>query len=65
MLRHPEQGQAFYRALQGLPPKYHTRLKHQGRLLAVLQGDTHQEAHERAERLAIGLSLDDYRIEAA
>jgi hypothetical protein len=54
-----------YRALQGLPPKYHTRLKHEGRLLAVLQGDTHKEAHDRAERLASALSLSCYSIEAA
>lgn len=37
---------------QKLPPQYHCRLKHRGRTLAVLSGDTMQEAHDRAERLA-------------
>jgi len=36
----------------GLPPKYHSRLKQGGRTLAILQGDTQQEADDRAQRLA-------------
>lgn len=51
-LMHVEQGQAIYRAMHGLPPKYHVRLKHQGRTLSVLQGDSEQEAHDRAARMA-------------
>lgn len=43
------------RALRGLPPKYHARLKHENRTLAVLQGDTQDEARSRAERLADAL----------
>jgi hypothetical protein len=53
-----ERGVVAYRALRGLPVLFHTRLKHQGRTLAVLQGCTEQEAHQRAQRLAEGLSLD-------
>jgi hypothetical protein len=51
-LMHVEQGQAIYRAMNGLAPKYHVRLKHQGRTLSILQGDSEQEAHDRAERIA-------------
>ncbi|WP_397450859.1 hypothetical protein [Pseudomonas sp. NA-150] len=47
-----ELGELFYRALRGLPPKYHVRLKQDGRTLAVLQGDSEQEARDRAQRLA-------------
>ncbi|SDP41056.1 hypothetical protein SAMN04489798_5671 [Pseudomonas arsenicoxydans] len=59
MLRPIEMGQVLHRALHNLPPKYHVRLKHQGRLLAVLQGDTYQEATERAQRLVAALSITD------
>lgn len=58
-LRPIEQGQVAHRQLQGLPALYHVRLKHQGRTLAVLQGQSEQEAHKRAQRLAESLSLDD------
>lgn len=51
MLRPIEKGQVAYRHAQGLPSKYHARLKLKGRTLAILQGDTQQEANERAERL--------------
>jgi hypothetical protein len=34
---------------------FHVRLKHQGRTLAVLSGDSEQEAHDRAYRLAQAL----------
>lgn len=57
-----ERGQVAYRALRGLPVLFHTRLKHQGRTLAVLQGRTEQEACQRAQRLADGLSLDDRHV---
>lgn len=57
-LRPIERGQVAYRALRGLPVLFHTRLKHQGRTLAVLQGFTEQEARQRAQRLAENLSLD-------
>lgn len=62
-----ERGQVAYRALRGLPELFHARLKHQGRTLAVLQGCTEQEAHQRAQRLADGLSLEHgiVTIEAA
>lgn len=55
MLRPTERGRAAYRQLQGLLPLYHVRLKHQGRTLAILSGDSEQEARERAERLADAL----------
>jgi hypothetical protein len=57
-----ERGQVAYRALRGLPELFHTRLKHQGRTLAVLQGRTEQEAYQRAQRLAEGLSLEDRHV---
>lgn len=62
-----ERGQVAYRALRGLPELFHARLKHRGRTLAVLQGRTEQEAYQRAQRLADGLSLDNghVTIEAA
>lgn len=53
-----ERGLVAYRALRGLPVLFHARLKYQGRTLAVLQGRTEQEAHQRAQRLAEGLSLN-------
>jgi len=59
MLRPIEQGIAAHRALQGMPPLYHVRLKHQGRTLAILSGDTEQEAHQRAQRLASALFSPD------
>lgn len=52
-------GQVLHRALHNLPPLYHVRLKHQGRTLAVLQGQSEQEAQKRAQRLAESLSLED------
>ncbi|RRV59812.1 hypothetical protein EGJ08_11170 [Stutzerimonas stutzeri] len=52
MLRPIETGQVLHRAMLGLPPKYHSRLKQGGRTLAILQGDTQQEADDRAQRLA-------------
>lgn len=58
MLQPIEKGQTAYRQMRGLPPKYHARLKHKGRTLAVLQGDTQQEANERAERLVAVLIPD-------
>ena len=53
-----EKGIEAHRKLQGLPPLYHVRLKHQGRTLAVLSGDTEGEAYRRAERLAVVLLSD-------
>ena len=53
-----EKGMEAYRKLQGLPPLYHVRLKHQGRTLAILSGDTEGEAYQRAERLAVVLLSD-------
>lgn len=44
-----------HRRLQGLPLLFHVRLKHQGRTLAILSGDSEQEARERAQRLACAL----------
>lgn len=55
MLRPIERGEVIHRAMLGLAPKHHVRLKHQGRTLAILQGDTEQEAAERAQRLADAL----------
>lgn len=54
MLRPNERGQVIHRSMIGAP-LFHVRLKHQGRTLAVLSGDTHQEAQERAQRLADAL----------
>lgn len=67
MLQPIEKGQMAYRQMRGLPPKYHARLKHKGRTLCVLQGDTQQEANDRAERLADTLIPDrqDVTIEEA
>ncbi|RFF64765.1 hypothetical protein D0A22_02490 [Stutzerimonas stutzeri] len=62
MLRPIEQGIAAHRALQGLPPLYHVRLKHQGRTLAILSGDSEQEARQRAQRLADALLPTDEGI---
>lgn len=62
MLRPIERGQAFHRALQGLPPLFHVRLKHQGRTLAILSGDSEQEARQRAQRLADALLPTDEGI---
>ncbi len=66
-LRPIERGEVLHRALHGLAPKYHTRLKHAGRTLAILQGDTAEEATLRAERLAETLFPDgeDVTIEQA
>lgn len=55
MLRPIERGIEAHRAHQGLPPLYHVRLKHQGRTLAILSGDSEQEARQRAQRLADAL----------
>jgi len=55
VLRPIERGMDAHRRLQGLPPLFHVRLKHQGRTLAVLSGDSEQEAHQRAQRLACAL----------
>lgn len=55
MLRPIERGQTAHRRLHGLAPLFHVRLKHQGRTLAVLSGDSEQEAHDRAYRLAQAL----------
>ncbi len=62
-----ERGPRLHRAAQGLPPKYFVRLKHQGRTLANLSGDTAEEAQERALRLAETLFTDQggWRIEPA
>lgn len=54
-LRPIERGEVLHRQLQGLPPKYHCRLKHQGRTFAILQGDSEDEAEQRALRLAEAL----------
>lgn len=54
-----ERGQVIHRALLGLPPKYHSRLKQGGRTLSILQGDTQDEADERAWRLAHALLPND------
>lgn len=58
MLRPIERGQVLYRQAHGLPDLYHVRLKQRGRTLAVLSGDTLQEAHDRAERLVAVLIPD-------
>lgn len=59
MLQPIEKGQVAYRHMQGLPPKYHSRLKHSGRTLCTLQGDTQAEANARAWRLADALLPGD------
>lgn len=58
MLRPIERGIEAHRQLQGLPPLYHVRLKHQGRTLAILSGNSEGEAYQRAERLAVVLLSD-------
>lgn len=55
MLRPIERGMEAHRAFQGLPPLFHVRLKHQGRTLAILSGESEQEAQQRAQRLADAL----------
>jgi len=49
--------------MRGLPLKYHARLKFCGRTLAILQGDTQEEANERAERLVAVLLADRQGVE--
>lgn len=51
MLRPIERGQVLHRAMIGTP-LFHVRLKHQSRTLAVLSGDSDEEARQRAQRLA-------------
>lgn len=51
MLRPIERGQVLHRAMIG-NPLFHVRLKHQSRTLAVLSGDSDEEARQRAQRLA-------------
>ena len=58
MLKPIERGIVEHRKLYDLPPLYHVRLKHQGRTLAILSGDTEGEAYQRAERLAVVLLSD-------
>lgn len=58
MLRPIEKGQVAYWQEHGLPPKYYARLKLKGRTLAILQGDTQQDANDRAERL-VGVLIPD------
>ncbi|PNF71519.1 hypothetical protein CXK96_16915 [Stutzerimonas stutzeri] len=53
-----DRAQRPYRCHRGLPPKFHARLKHEGRTLAVLQGDTPEEAMGRAEQLVEAFSLN-------
>lgn len=66
VLKPIERGIEAHRQLQGLPPLYHVRLKHQGRTLAVLSGKSEQEAHQRAERLAEALlCFQEFTIEQA
>lgn len=62
MLRPAERGIAAHRVHQGLPPLYHCRLKHRGRTLAILSGDSEQEAHQRAQRLACALLPNDQGV---
>jgi len=59
MLRPIERGEMIHRAMLGLAPKHHVRLKHQGRTLAILSGDSEQEARQRAQRLASALFPPD------
>lgn len=59
MLRPIERGQVFHRAMHGLPELFHVRLKHRARTLAVLSGDSYEEARQRAQRLAEALLPDD------
>lgn len=66
ILRPIERGQVFHRASIG-KPLFHVRLKYNARTLAVLSADSHEEAHDRAQRLAAVL-LPDHKgvtIEAA
>jgi len=51
MLRPIERGHVLHRAMIG-NPLFHVRLKHQSRTLAVLSGDSDEEARQRAQRLA-------------
>lgn len=62
-----ERGPRLHRAAQGLPPKHFARLKQRDRTLAVLSGDTEEEAQQRAQRLAETLFRDQggWRIEPA
>ncbi len=64
-LKPVEKGQMLYREQRGLPPKYHARLIHNGRTLAILQADSQDEAALRASRIADALSLAGATIEAA
>jgi len=64
-LKPVEKGQMLYREQRGLPPKYHARLIHKGRTLAILQADSQGEAELRASRIADALSLSGATIEAA
>ncbi len=52
---HDSQPSPFHK---GFAPKYHPRLKHEGRTLAVLQGDSLGSAFSRAERLSEALLLN-------
>lgn len=52
---HDPQPSPFHK---GCAPKYHARLKHDGRTLAVLQGDTRENAFSRAESLTEALLLN-------
>jgi len=52
--------------LQALSPKFHSRLKHSGGTVAVLQGNTQAQARARAAQLAdalfpshSGVSIED------
>lgn len=58
-LRPVERGIDAHRRLLGMAPLYHVRLKHRGRTLAVLSGESEQEAYERAQRLACALFQPD------
>jgi len=51
MLRPIERGHVLHRAMIG-SPLFHVRLKHQSRTLAVLSGNSDEEARQRAQRLA-------------
>lgn len=54
-LRPIERGQVIHRAMHGLPELFHVRLKHEARTLAVLSGESYEDAHQRAQRLADAL----------
>ena len=62
-LRPIERGVMAYRRMHGLPELFHVRLKYRARTLCVLQGETLQEAHARAERLVESLLLDRSEVE--